>query len=141
MYMRTSSVVALALLVSACSGQGDDAPASDVNSLAEAEAAANKQRADDGLLSCAIAGEREFTRSCQFERNEEQQGLVLTIRHPDGGFRRLLVTRDGRGVIAADGSETAVVTPVSDREIEVALAGNRYRLPATVKGQEGAPKP
>lgn len=60
---------------------------------------------------------------------------MLTVRHPDGAFHRLLVTKDGRGVIAADGAETAVVTIIANGEIEVALGGDRYRLPATVKGK------
>jgi len=46
----------------------------------------------------------------------------------------LLVTQDGRGVIAADGAEAAKVTITGADGIEVALGGNRYRLPATVKG-------
>ena len=36
-------------------------------------------------------------------------------------------------IVAADGAEKAVVTTINPREIEVSLAGNRYRLPATVK--------
>jgi hypothetical protein len=60
-------------------------------------------------------------------------GLSLTVRAPNGGFRRLLVTKDGRGVIAADGAVPARVCPVSANRIEVAIAGDRYRLPATVR--------
>jgi hypothetical protein len=37
--------------------------------------------------------------------------------------------------VAADGADRAIVTIVADNQIEVALAGDRYRLPATVKGQ------
>ena len=58
---------------------------------------------------------------------------VLTIRHPDGGFRRLRITADGRGVIAADGAEPARVSVIGPADIEVAVGGDRYRLPATVK--------
>ena len=138
MYMRTSSILALALILGACGEKSsrEDAPGAppEVKSLAQAEAAAKQQRDDDGMVACAIAGATQFSRTCQIERNQEARGLVLTIRHPDGGFRRLLVTKDGRGVVAADGSEPAVVTPISPKEIEVVLAGNRYRLGATVRG-------
>ena len=60
-------------------------------------------------------------------------GLMLTVRHADDGrFHRLLVTRDGRGVVAADGAERAVVAIAGDG-IEVVIGGDRYRLPATVR--------
>ncbi len=59
---------------------------------------------------------------------------MLTVRHPDGGFHRLRVTRDGRGVIAADGAQAATVTIIDKGAIEVAIDDARYRLPATVKG-------
>ena len=84
-------------------------------------------------VACALADSTTFTRSCAIERLQGPDGLVLTIRHPDGGFRRLKVTKDGRGVVAADGSETATVSIAGDRQIEVAVGGDRYRLPATVK--------
>ena len=60
------------------------------------------------------------------------QGLILTVHRPDGGFHRLLV-KPGYGVVAADGAEEAKVTIVGANEIEVAIGGDRYRLPATVK--------
>jgi len=87
----------------------------------------------EGAVPCALAGESEFKPVCRIDRANTQDGLYLTIRHPDGGFRRLLVTRDGRGVVAADGAQTASVRPIGDREIEVALGEVRYRLPATVR--------
>jgi hypothetical protein len=137
MFTRTFNILTLALITSACGGgSADDANVAappEVKSLAQAEEAAKQQLADDGMVACAVAGATQFTRTCQIERNQEARGLVLTIRHPDGGFRRLLVTKDGRGVVAADGSEPAVVTPINPKEIEVVLAGNRYRLGATVK--------
>ena len=41
---------------------------------------------------------------------------------------------DGRGLVSADGSEPAKVTVVGDGLIEVAVAGDRYRLPANTGG-------
>jgi hypothetical protein len=67
------------------------------------------------------------------DRAHSPDGLTLTLRSPSGSFRRLLVTKDGRGVVAADGVEQAAVTPLGTDRIEVAIAGDRYRLPATVK--------
>ena len=69
----------------------------------------------------------------RIERSDGAQGRIITLRGPDGGFRRLLITRDGRGVIAADGAEPARVTPLSSDRIEVAIGRDRYRLPATVR--------
>jgi hypothetical protein len=89
--------------------------------------------ADADRVLCAVAGSADFTRSCLVERSKGPDGLRLTVRHPDGGFRRLQVTTDGRGVVAADGAEAAGVTISDKKQIEVNIAGDRYRLPATVK--------
>jgi len=84
--------------------------------------------APKGDVQCAIDGAADFSRSCALE----QLDGVLTLRHANGGFRRLLVTKDGRGVIAADGAEPAKVTIVGKDEIEVTLGRDRYRLPTTI---------
>ena len=73
-------------------------------------AAADTQAADDGRIVCAPAG---------------------------SGFHRLLV-KPGYGVVAADGAEKAKVIIIGDGQIEVAIGGDRFRLPATVKGQKAA---
>ncbi|WP_374138870.1 MULTISPECIES: hypothetical protein [unclassified Sphingomonas] len=86
-------------------------------------------------ITCAIAPASALTRTCIVETAQDADGQLLTIRHPDGGFRRLRVTTDGRGVIAADGAEVAIVKLVSDYEIEVAIGGDRYMLPATTSGK------
>ncbi len=148
MFTRISSVVAVALTLAACSGGGAEKADSGAQGtklalddpLVKAEAKAEQARgeADNVKLVCAVSGATAFARVCDIERSETDKGLLLTVRHPDGGFRRLLVVKDGRGVVAADGAERAIVTPIGPKEIEVALAGNRYRLPATVRG--AAPK-
>ena len=86
-----------------------------------------------GKVECATDGATRFERVCAVERSAEPEGLFLTVRAPSGSFRRLLVTTDGRGVVAADGADPAAVTLLGDNRIEVAIAGDRYRLPATVK--------
>ena len=107
----------LAALLAGCKAQPSAAPFGD--------AAADK-------VDCRIGGATAFDHACVVERTTGPDGLSLTIRHPDGGFRRLLVTQDGRGVIAADGAEPAVVT-VEGQGILVTIGGDAYRLPATVK--------
>ncbi|AQR72937.1 hypothetical protein [Sphingomonas sp. LM7] len=86
-------------------------------------------------IECAAPGVADFAPVCTLDRTETPNGVILTLRHPDGGFHRLQITRDGRGVIAADGAESAKVTPLGSDRIEVELGGARYRLPATVRGQ------
>ena len=91
-------------------------------------------------MPCALAGSEAFKPDCTVERSTGPDGIVLTLHHPDGGFRRLQVATDGRGVIAADGADVASVKVVSPGSIEVAVGEDRYRLPATVKGQAGPAK-
>lgn len=99
----------------------------------ESDSGQERAAAADEKLDCAIGGAEAFEPVCTVERATSGESLVLTVRAPGGGFRRLLVTTDGRGVIAADGAEEAVVTPLDGSRIEVAVGPDRYRLPATVK--------
>ncbi len=136
MYTRIFSALLIGLTLTACGGASpkDEAMLPAASSLAEAEASATKAAADNGLISCAVSGASVFAARCEVETAQTKEGLILTLRHPDGGFRRLLVVKDGRGVVAADGADVALVKPIANNLIEVALAGDTYRLPATVKG-------
>lgn len=89
--------------------------------------------AAEGRIPCAIDGGAAFTTVCTIDRSQTQDGLILTIRHPDGGFHRLRVATDGRGVIAADGAVEAKVSVIDKDAIEVAIEDARYRLPATIR--------
>ena len=53
--------------------------------------------------------------------------------HPDGGFRRFKVLTDGHGLEVADGAEDAS-TEVVDGRLDVQVGADRYRFPATVRG-------
>jgi hypothetical protein len=83
-------------------------------------------------IECAVDGAAAFEWVCTVERTAAPE-TVLTLRSPDGSFRRLAVTRDGRGVAAADGAEPATVAVVGQGLIEVSIGSDRYRLPARVR--------
>ena len=83
-------------------------------------------------VPCA-KGAAALTPDCTIEQVRGPDGVTLTLRHADGGFRRLRVSPDGRSVAAADGAERAQVTASATGSIDVALGTDRYRLPATVQ--------
>jgi ribosomal protein L34 len=114
--MRAALLLTLLLPLTACQ------PADPQNATLEA----------DGRIDCRIGNDDQFQRFCSVERERTEQGTLLTVRKPDGGFRRLLATRDGRGVVAADGAEDAQVTIIGENLIEVAISGDHFRLPARV---------
>ena len=127
--MPTSRLLlALPLSLFACAD-----PPPDKKVLAKVEQEQREEAVEDGLVACATGGETVLRRACSVDRVNDDSGLILIVRHPDGGFRRLRVTDDGRGVVAADGAEAAQVAIVDKGEIEVRLAGDVYRLPATVE--------
>ncbi|WP_294189490.1 hypothetical protein [uncultured Sphingomonas sp.] len=129
MSTRISSALLFASVAAACSPE----QTANTQVLANVEAAQDQEAADDGLINCAVGAAATLSRVCSVERQDSDRGLLLTVRHPDGGFRRLLVTKDGHGVVAADGAQPAQVTLVGTNEIEVALGDDIYRLPVTVK--------
>lgn len=116
------------LLITAC-GNPARQPAS-TQVLAAAEA---RQHADaaDTRIPCAHRN-APLARTCTVDRTTDDRGLILTLRHPDGRFHRLLVTHDGRGVVAADGAGYALVSIVRSDGIEVTMGGDRYHLPTTI---------
>ena len=128
MSTRISSAFLLALCLTGCGG---------ANSGGNAVASQNTTQADDAdRIDCAPASQAGFTHDCTLDRATSDDGPTLVVHNPDGGFHRLLVTKDGRGVVSADGAEQAKVTITGPGQIEVAIGGDRYRLPATVKGQD-----
>ena len=131
MSTRISSAIILLTLLAACQQSDEKA---NTAALAKVEAQQSADASADDRILCALDDSTDFKRVCSVDREKTDRGLVLTVRHPDGGFHRLLVTKDGRGVVAADGAEQAIVTIVGASDIQVKLGGDRYRLPATIKG-------
>lgn len=115
--MRTSSALALTVALAACHSQPATAPKALVDKA--------------NLIACAT-GDAQLAKTCSVDLARGPDGTIVTVRNPDGGFHRLLITTDGRGVIAADGAQAARVTPLDANTIEVAIGPDRYRIPATV---------
>jgi hypothetical protein len=130
MSTRISSAALLLLATAGCGRSADQL--ANTAALDHAEAQAQAEAEDDGRVLCARGG-AALEQTCTVEQTQGSDGLVLTLRHPDGGFRRLKVTRDGRGVVAADGADAARVAVIGPGVIEVTVGTDRYRLPATVK--------
>ena len=118
--MRKLALLALAAM-GACSSEPDPAA----------------QVAEGGEhVPCALDGATQFSGSCAVDRSQADGKLTLTVRHPDGAFRRFAVVTDGRGLAVADGAEQAVNTMQGDK-LAVAVADDRYLFPAKVKSAQG----
>ena len=91
-------------------------------------------------ILCMVDGETQFGPLCTLRQSTSDDGQILTLSSPSGGFRRLRVTDDGRGVVAADGAVAADVRPVGAKLIEVTIENDHYRIPANVKQTGRGPR-
>jgi hypothetical protein len=108
----------------------------EVEDLKNAENDAAQEAALDGKIECALAGSAAFERICTTEQIAGNDGKILVIRHPDGGFRRFDILTDGRGLAPADGFDETKINLLGDGMIEVSSGDDKYRLPAQIKGKE-----
>lgn len=115
-------IAAIALFLPACGGGGS--PSVATNQTAPAPAA----RLPDNSVDCQVRGSDRFEPSCSLSIAGSPRGRLLTIRKPDGELRELLVTRDRRGFVDAEGSARVLVERLSGRRLEVAIDGDRFRL-------------
>ena len=129
MFLRISSAAIVALALAACSS-GSDAGGSVNKDGAGGSGAAQ-------TVPCALAGSRSFTAQCGLETSISDDRTIVTLRHPDGGFRRLIALDGGKRYAAADGSDE-VVLKANGAEIEVTLGDDHYLLP--VPGSADAAK-
>ena len=133
---KTALLGMSALLVCAgCSSQPDN------SQLAEVEAAQSRDAAAAGRVYCALGGAEDFQRNCTMDRIASADGTILVLGRADAGYRRFRLIATGYGVEAADGAEPATITMVNDGMIEVTVAQDRYRLPATPRPQTPATPP
>ena len=124
MSLRIFSAIPL-LLLGACGGPAETVAPGD----AQAGAATGTPAGEPvERIACAI-GDADYAEVCSIERAPTRDGMILTIRHPDGGFRRLTVSADGQTVAAADGAAPVEILQRAEGATEVAIADARYRLP------------
>ncbi len=87
-------------------------------------------------IACALGKDAQFAPACAVDRAEPDGEKILVVRHPDGGFRRFTVLKDGHGLAAADGAAAAQVA-IADNLLEVTVGEDRYRFPFKVKDNAG----
>lgn len=131
--VRRLTLIGLALAGLAACNTADKsqaaAAAAGENATAQPSAAA-----DDNKIECALNSNQWFERVCVVEQARAEDGSrILVVRHPDGGFRRFKVLTDGHGLEVADGAQEAS-TEVVDGRLDVQVGADRYRFPATVRG-------
>jgi hypothetical protein len=128
--MRISSAAVFALLsLAACQVR-------DESEQPAAEASARPAE-DPNAIACALDGAQRFERVCEVEKTDVDGTLFLTVRHPDGGFRRFEVLKDGHGIAAADGADDAKVA-IEGEFLAATVENDRYLFPMTLKGTDAA---
>ena len=90
------------------------------------------QRASSLSIPCALDGATSFDSTCAVERSKVDQSTLLAVIHPDGGFRRFEQLPDGSGLAAVAGADEVAQT-LSGDTLEISIAANRYRFPATAQ--------
>ncbi len=122
------------LLISCGKKEQDD------RKMIKAEKQAAVQAEDDGKIECALAGATKFMRICTTERVAGPDGQILSIRHPDGGFRRFKILTDGRGLTPAEGADATKISILDSGMIELSSGDDLYHLPAQVKSPPASVK-
>ena len=89
-------------------------------------------------IVCALKGVKTFTPGCTVERLRDRDSLFLTVRHPDGGFRRFEVSTDGTGLAVADGAKPAEIIRRKDA-VDVKVDDDFYRIPVVMMDRVDKP--
>jgi hypothetical protein len=116
--MRASAPIAALGLLAACSSGGDDIRGEPIE--------------------CAIGSAAELARECRLERIGVGEVARFIVHHPDGGFRRLELAPDGKGLAPSDGADEAR-NSLSQGMIDLSIGQDRYRIPADMVQHDGQP--
>jgi hypothetical protein len=89
-------------------------------------------------IECAIGPAAQMARECRLERVGSGEAARFVVHHPDGGFRRLVLSPDAKGLAPADGADEAR-NRLSQGMIELSIGQDRYRIPADMVKHDGQP--
>jgi anaerobic selenocysteine-containing dehydrogenase len=138
------AALAAALLLAACGEQPPAAEGAANRAAPEpstVEALKNwaKGTPDDPrpLIFCAVGEGVKAARDCRIEVVREKEGRTLILSLPDGGFRRVRVSRDGQ-VSAADGA-VEPRTGGNATTIGIIFGDERYAVPVSLLTDAPAP--
>jgi hypothetical protein len=92
-------------------------------------ATAEQAASPDDSIRCALGGAKDFAPDCTREVTKGPDGETWIVRHPDGGFRRFVLIDNGARIATADGADEVQAERVG-ADLEVRVAGERYRFPA-----------
>ncbi len=109
--VRTAIVLASLATLTACSPRGD------------------QLRGEP--IECAFGPAGKMAMNCTLEQIGKGATAQLVVHHPDGGFRRFVLTPDGKGLIPADGAGTAT-SAIAKGTMDVTIEQDHYRIPATM---------
>jgi len=126
--MRRSAALVLLAVLGACS-RGEQASGT---------AAQDGAAPADDRVRCALGGAKDFAPDCTREVTKGPDGEVWIVRHPDGGFRRFVLIDNGARIATADGADEVQAERVG-ADLEVRVAGERYRFPAAPEAPPHAP--
>jgi hypothetical protein len=118
MYLRIFSAAVLLALAGCSQKKGEDGQT--------AEAEATKE-----MVPCAFGGAKEFNAKCTVDRSIAEGKNYITVRHPDGGFRRLEVLDGGKRYASADGADAVEGGP-NGAEVEVMVGDDHYLMPSNI---------
>jgi hypothetical protein len=96
--------------------------------LASMAACSGRDEVRGEPIACTLGLSGEPEEGCRVELVTDSKPVLLVIHHPDGGFRRLALSGDGKALVAADGADPAI-SAVKGDSIEVAVGQDRYRIP------------
>jgi hypothetical protein len=89
-------------------------------------------------VPCAFGEAKKFDAKCVLDRGNAEGKSVVTLWHPDGGFRRLEVLDFGKRYASLDGADEVVGGP-NGREVEVSVGDSHYLMPAPAPAPANSP--